>query len=163
MTTDSTTCAIELRGLEKSFKDLRVLRGVDLRVGQGSIFTLLGSNGAGKTTLVKILATLLRGDAGTVRVHGFDVATQAAKVRESFSLTGQFAAVDEILTGRENLILVAQLRHLADELVDLLDAVFLDMMPIAHQLLGLLGERGWTGWTRLERVNPARSPSNITG
>jgi ABC-2 type transport system ATP-binding protein len=114
MTSDSITCAIEVRGLEKSFKDLRVLRGVDLRIGQGSIFALLGSNGAGKTTLVKILATLLSGDAGTVRMHGFDVATRAAKVRELFSLTGQFAAVDEVLTGRENLVLVAKLRHLAD-------------------------------------------------
>ncbi len=114
MTTDATTCAIEIQGLEKSFKDVQVLRGVDLRVGQGSIFALLGANGAGKTTLVRILATLLRGDAGTVRVRGYDVATQAAEVRESFSLTGQFAAVDEILTGRENLILVARLRHLTD-------------------------------------------------
>lgn len=113
MTIDDTACAIEVRGLEKSFKDLRVLHGVDLRVGAGSVFALLGSNGAGKTTLVRILATLLKSDAGTARVHGFDVANDAAKVRESFSLTGQFAAVDEMLTGRENLVLVAQLRHLA--------------------------------------------------
>lgn len=91
-----------------------MLRGVDLDVARGSIFALLGSNGAGKTTLVRILATLLKADAGTARVHGFDVATEPAKVRESFSLTGQFAAVDEILTGRENLMLVGQLRHLAD-------------------------------------------------
>ncbi|WP_274519426.1 ABC transporter ATP-binding protein [Actinoplanes friuliensis] len=104
--------AIQVQGLEKSFKDLKVLRGVDLEVERGSIFALLGSNGAGKTTLVKILSTLLKADAGTARVHDFDVATQAGEVRESISLTGQFAAVDEILTGRENLILVARLRHL---------------------------------------------------
>jgi ABC-2 type transport system ATP-binding protein len=106
--------AIHVRGLEKSYKELRVLRGVDLDVARGSIFALLGSNGAGKTTMVKILSTLLRADAGTVRVNGFDVATQAADVRESISLTGQFAAVDEILSGRENLVLVARLRHLTD-------------------------------------------------
>jgi ABC-2 type transport system ATP-binding protein len=110
----ATAPAIHVAGLEKSFKDLRVLRGVDFEVPRGSIFALLGSNGAGKTTVVKILATLLRADAGTVVVNGFDVATQAARVRESFSLTGQFAAVDEILTGRENLVLVAKLRHLAN-------------------------------------------------
>jgi ABC-2 type transport system ATP-binding protein len=106
--------AIHVRGLEKSYKELRVLRGVDLDVARGAIFALLGSNGAGKTTVVKILSTLLRADAGTARVNGFDVATQAADVRESISLTGQFAAVDEILTGRENLVLVARLRHLKD-------------------------------------------------
>ncbi|MFY1689559.1 ABC transporter ATP-binding protein [Plantactinospora sp. WMMB782] len=106
--------AIQVRGLEKSYKELRVLRGVDLEVARGSIVALLGSNGAGKTTLVRILATLLRADAGTARVEGFDVATQAAEVRGAISLTGQFAAVDEILTGRENLVLVARLRHLKD-------------------------------------------------
>ncbi|AWS43821.1 ABC transporter ATP-binding protein [Streptosporangium sp. 'caverna'] len=104
--------AIHVQGLEKSYKELRVLRGVDFDVAHGSIFALLGSNGAGKTTVVKILSTLLKADTGTAAVNGFDVATQAAKVRESISLTGQFAAVDEILTGRENLVLVAKLRHL---------------------------------------------------
>lgn len=106
--------AIRVRGLEKSYKTLRVLRGVDFDVARGSIFALLGSNGAGKTTVVRILATLLKADAGTAVVHGFDVAAQSAEVRESLSLTGQFAAVDEILTGRENLVLVARLRHLAN-------------------------------------------------
>src|SRR5205085_10253737 len=95
--------AIHVQRLEKSFKELHVLRGVDFDVARGSIFALLGSNGAGKTTVVKILSTLLKPDAGTVTVNGFDVAAQAADVRESISLTGQFAAVDEILTGRENL------------------------------------------------------------
>ena len=111
MTTDAP---IHVRGLEKSYKELRVLRGVDFDVARGTIFALLGSNGAGKTTVVKILSTLLRADAGTASIGGFDVATQAAEVRESISLTGQFAAVDEILTGRENLVLVAKLRHLED-------------------------------------------------
>jgi ABC-2 type transport system ATP-binding protein len=91
-----------------------VLCGVDFDVARGSIFALLGSNGAGKTTIVKILSTLLEADAGTASVNGFDVATQPANVRESISLTGQFAAVDEILSGRENLVLVARLWHLKD-------------------------------------------------
>jgi ABC-2 type transport system ATP-binding protein len=104
--------AIRVHGLEKSYPKVRVLRGVDFDVTRGSIFALLGSNGAGKTTVVKILSTLLKPDAGTAVVDGFDVATQAANVRDSISLTGQFAAVDEILTGRENLELVARLRHL---------------------------------------------------
>jgi ABC-2 type transport system ATP-binding protein len=105
---------IWVQGLEKSFGDLQVLCGVDLEVEPGSILALLGSNGAGKTTVVRILSTLLEADAGAARVNGFDVATQAGHVRESFSLTGQFAAVDEILTGRENLVLIAKLRHLQD-------------------------------------------------
>lgn len=106
--------AIRVQGLEKSYKKVRALRGVDFDVARGSIFALLGSNGAGKTTVVKILSTLLKADAGSVSVNGFDAATQAADVRESISLTGQFAAVDEILSGRENLVLVAHLRHLKD-------------------------------------------------
>jgi ABC-2 type transport system ATP-binding protein len=119
-----TATAIRVRGIEKSFDELAVLRGVDLDVQAGSIFALLGSNGAGKTTLVKILSTLLKSDAGTATVDGFDVAAEPGDVRESISLTGQFAAVDEVLTGRENLELVAKLRHLegpgaiADDLLD---------------------------------------------
>ena len=105
---------IQVQGLEKSYKDLHVLRGVDFEVERGSIFALLGSNGAGKTTVVRILSTLLKADAGTASVQGFDVFKDSAKVRESISLTGQFAAVDEILTGRENLVLIAKLRHLDD-------------------------------------------------
>ena len=110
----TATQALSVSGLTKSFDDLEVLRGVAFAVEQGSIFALLGSNGAGKTTVVRILATLLHADAGTARVNDYDVATHPAKVRESISLTGQFAAVDEILTGRENLVLMAHLRHLAD-------------------------------------------------
>ena len=106
--------ALAVHDLTKSYGDLQVLRGVDFDVAPGSIFALLGSNGAGKTTVVKILSTLLKADAGTAGVNGFDVAEQAADVRASISLTGQFTAVDEVLTGRENLVLVARLRHLAD-------------------------------------------------
>ena len=118
------TPAIEVVGLTKSFGDHQVLGGVDLRVPPGTIFALLGSNGAGKTTVVKILSTLLKPDGGTAVVNGYDVATQPAKVRGSISLTGQFAAVDAVLAGRENLVLVAQLRHLtgpgrvADDLLE---------------------------------------------
>ena len=103
-----------MQGLEKSYKELQVLQGVDFEVAPGSIFALLGSNGAGKTTIVRILSTLLGSDAGTATVNGFDVTTDPVQVRESISLTGQFAAVDEILSGRENLVLVAKLRHLND-------------------------------------------------
>jgi ABC-2 type transport system ATP-binding protein len=110
----TTTPAIEIAGLTKSYGDHAVLRGVDLTVPAGTIVALLGSNGAGKTTAVRILSTLLRPDGGTAVVNGYDVATRPARVRESISLTGQFAAVDQVLTGRENLVLVAQLRHLAD-------------------------------------------------
>ena len=116
--TEQLAPAIHVQGLEKSYKqkkkELSVLRGVDFDVARGSIFALLGSNGAGKTTAVNILSTLLKADAGTATVNGFDVAAQPADVRESISLTGQFAAVDEILTGRENLVLAARLRHLKD-------------------------------------------------
>jgi len=112
--------AIRVKGLTKSYKKLDVLRGVDFDVRRGSIFALLGSNGAGKTTVVSILSTLLRADGGDASVNGFDVASQGGGVRDSISLTGQFAAVDDILSGRENLILVARLRHLpgSDRIAD---------------------------------------------
>lgn len=106
--------AIRVQRLTKSYQELDVLRGVDFEVPRGSIFALLGSNGAGKTTIIRILATLLKADAGGAEVNGFEVAARAAEVRASISLTGQFAAVDEILTGRENLILIARLRHLKE-------------------------------------------------
>ncbi|WP_432484594.1 ABC transporter ATP-binding protein [Kineococcus esterisolvens] len=108
----TTTLAVEMAGLTKSYGDHAVLAGVDLGVPSGAVVALLGSNGAGKTTAVRILSTLLKADGGTATVDGYDVATQPARVRESISLTGQFAAVDEVLTGRENLVLVAELRHL---------------------------------------------------
>jgi len=118
---------IETRELRKSFGDHVVLDGISLDVAAGTIFALLGSNGAGKTTIVRILTTLLKPDGGTTRVNGFDVRSQPARVRESISLTGQFAAVDEILTGRENLIMIAKLRHVkragkvADDLLERFD------------------------------------------
>ena len=105
--------SIQVRGLQKSYKKLHVLKGVDFEVARGTIFALLGPNGAGKTTIIKILTTLLRQDSGTAAVNSFDVASQPEQVRQSISLTGQFAAVDEILTGRENLIMIARLRHIA--------------------------------------------------
>ncbi|OMH23783.1 export ABC transporter ATP-binding protein [Tersicoccus phoenicis] len=114
MTTTTVDPAIRVRGLEKSYGTLSVLRGVDLDVARGSILALLGSNGAGKTTIVRILATLLAADAGEAAVDGHDVADAAPDVREALSLTGQFAAVDEVLTGRENLVLIGRLRHVAD-------------------------------------------------
>ncbi|MDN5795639.1 MAG: ATP-binding cassette domain-containing protein [Intrasporangium sp.] len=107
----TTEHAIDIAGLTKSYGEHIVLAGVGLSVPAGCVFALLGSNGAGKTTTVKILATLLKADGGTASVNGYDVAAQPAQVRESISLTGQFAAVDEVLTGRENLVLVAQLRR----------------------------------------------------
>jgi len=108
--------SIQVKGLQKSYKQLQVLKDVDFEVEKGSVFALLGSNGAGKTTIVKILTTLLKQDGGTASVNGFDVAAEPDDVRQSISLTGQFAAVDEILTGRENLIMIARLRHLKDPL-----------------------------------------------
>ena len=112
MTTTDLAPAIRVEALTKSFDTLEVLRGVDFEIRPGSIFALLGSNGAGKTTLVRILSTLLTPDAGAAEVNGFDQAANPEQVRRSISLTGQFTAVDDILTGRENLVLVARLRHL---------------------------------------------------
>ena len=135
MTTDQVRVPmIQVRGLVKSYGELHVLRGVEFDVAPGSIFALLGSNGAGKTTVVRILSTLLKADAGTALVAGFDVATQAAKVRQSISLTGQFAAVDEILSGRENVVLIARLRrvHNAGQVADDLLARF-QLTEAAHR------------------------------
>jgi ABC-2 type transport system ATP-binding protein len=121
---EEKNAAIQVHGLRKSYGELQVLKGVDFDVARGSIFALLGSNGAGKTTIVRILSTLLKPDDGSTRVDGFDVLSQPARVRESISLTGQFAAVDEILTGRENLIMIAEIRlvknagKVADDLLE---------------------------------------------
>lgn len=106
--------AIVVRGLQKSYKKVDVLKGVSFSVEKGSIFALLGANGAGKTTTINILTTLLKADGGEVLVDGSDVAKSPQDVRGRISLTGQFAAVDEILTGRENLELIADLRHEKD-------------------------------------------------
>ena len=104
--------AVQVEDLQKSFGDRVVLDGVDLAISRGTIFGLLGPNGAGKTTLVRILATLLRFDAGRVRVDGYDVVGQAAAVRRTIGLTGQYASVDDLLTGQENLFLLGRLAHL---------------------------------------------------
>lgn len=123
--------AITIRGLTKSFKSLKVLEGIDLNVERGTVLGLLGPNGAGKTTTVRILSTLLTPDSGDIRVNGFDVVTEADQVRASIGLTGQYAAVDEYLTGRENLIMMGRLYHLskknaqlrADQLLEQFDLV----------------------------------------
>ncbi|GAB3994625.1 ABC transporter ATP-binding protein [Nocardioides marmoraquaticus] len=110
----TTSAAIRTQCLTKSYGDTAVLRGVDLTVSRGTVHALLGSNGAGKTTLVRILATLLAPDGGSAEVGGHDVVTAPHAVRSSISLTGQTAAVDGVLTGRENLALVARLRQVDD-------------------------------------------------
>lgn len=103
--------AIAVKNLRKSYREVDVLRDVTFDIKKGSIFALLGANGAGKTTTINILTTLLRADDGTATVNGYDVAAQPGNVRASISLTGQFAAVDDVLTARENLLLVGDLRH----------------------------------------------------
>lgn len=118
---------IQIRAVKKSYKDVEVLGGVDFEVEQGSIFALLGSNGAGKTTMIRTMATLLKADSGSVVINGFDIEKNPGDIRGLISLTGQFAAIDEILTGRENLQMIAKLRHLknsnqvADELISRFD------------------------------------------
>ena len=107
-----TTPAVQLAGLTRSFGDTTVLRGLDLTVPRGEIFALLGPNGAGKTTCVRILATLLDADGGSAQVAGYDVRTQRSEVRSRISLTGQYAAVDELQTGAENLRMIARFAHL---------------------------------------------------
>ncbi|MBI2409526.1 ATP-binding cassette domain-containing protein [Candidatus Kaiserbacteria bacterium] len=107
--------AIEIRGLKKSFKKTVVLKGLDLEVKRGTMLALLGPNGAGKTTTVRILSTLIPPDEGEARVLGFDVVREARRVREVIGLTGQYAAVDEYLTGRENLEMMGRLYHLSRE------------------------------------------------
>jgi ABC-2 type transport system ATP-binding protein len=129
----TTRSAVVATGLRKSYGDHLVLDGIDLNVAEGTVFALLGPNGSGKTTTVRILSTLLPADAGTVRVAGHDLRTQAQLVRGAIGVTGQFSAVDNLLTGRQNLLLMADLHHLgkteghrrADELLgrfDLTDA-----------------------------------------
>src|SRR5687767_5127234 len=121
-----TPLAIEASGLEKSFGDTRAVAGVDLAVRAGSVYGVLGPNGAGKTTTIRMLATLLRPDAGEARVLGHDIVREADAVRGLVALTGQLASVDEDLTGRENLILLGRLLGLkrnqakvrADELLE---------------------------------------------
>ena len=118
--------AIEVVDLEKSFSKHKVLDKISFQVPSGSIFALLGTNGSGKTTTVKMMTTLLKPDHGSVKIDNLDISQQALAVQKKFSLTGQFAAVDEVLTGRENLVLIAKLRHLKNYLskVDELLAAF---------------------------------------
>ena len=112
---NQTTLAIKVQNLTKSYRENNVLKGVSFTIQKGSIFALLGSNGAGKTTAVKILATLIQPDGGIVEIYGYDVVKQGKQVRRHISLTGQYAAVDEILTGRENLLIIGELRHLSNK------------------------------------------------
>jgi ABC-2 type transport system ATP-binding protein len=107
-----TSSAIAASGLRKAFGDKIVLDGIDLNVGAGTVFSLLGPNGAGKTTAVNVLTTLIKPDGGTVRVAGHDVGTETKAVRAAIGVTGQFAAVDELLTGQENLQLMADLKRM---------------------------------------------------
>ncbi|MBO0962689.1 ATP-binding cassette domain-containing protein [Neobacillus sp. MM2021_6] len=118
--------AISVKGITKSFKDKEVLKGVDFEVRRGEIFALLGSNGAGKTTTVSILSTLMKPDNGEVGICGFDVQHQPDHVRQNISLTGQFSALDGLLTGRENLMMIAKLRGVPNpaKVVDQLLAKF---------------------------------------
>jgi ABC-2 type transport system ATP-binding protein len=123
--------AVHVAGLRKAFGSKVVLEGIDLEIAEGTVFALLGPNGAGKTTTVQILSTLIRADAGVMRVAGFDVSTDPDKVRRAIGVTGQFSAVDYMLSGRENLLLMADLHHLdrqtgrrrVDELLDRFDLV----------------------------------------
>jgi ABC-2 type transport system ATP-binding protein len=133
-----STSAIAASGLRKAFGDKIVLDGIDLDVGRGTVFSLLGPNGAGKTTTVNVLTTLMKADAGAVRVAGHDVATETKAVRAAIGVTGQFAAVDELLTGQENLQLMADLKHLGSAearwfVTDLLDRF--DLAESAQKLV----------------------------
>jgi ABC-2 type transport system ATP-binding protein len=110
---NESTNAIEVRNLQKGYKGVPVLQDVSFGVARGTVFALLGANGSGKTTTINVLTTLIKADGGTATVGGFDVATEPSKVREQISLTGQFAAVDYVLTARENLMLMGELHHIA--------------------------------------------------
>jgi ABC-2 type transport system ATP-binding protein len=113
MSKKDTDYAILAQGIQKSYGDLHVLNGIDLKVKRGTILALLGPNGAGKTTMVKILSTLLKADGGEARIENYDIFAQADEVRGVIGLTGQYAAVDEYLTGRENLRMMGRLYHLS--------------------------------------------------
>jgi ABC-2 type transport system ATP-binding protein len=111
---NGNTNAIEVRNLVKAYKGVPVLEDLSFTVRPGTVFALLGANGSGKTTTINVLTTLIKADGGTASVAGFDVTEEPARVREQVSLTGQFAAVDDVLTARENLVLIGELRHVAD-------------------------------------------------
>src|ERR1700751_5221597 len=129
--------AIAVSGLRKAFGDKTVLDGIDLDVPAGTVFSLLGPNGAGKTTTVNVLTTLMKADAGTVRIAGHDIAAETKAVRAVVGVTGQFAAVDELLTGQENLQLMADLNRVGSGeakrvVTDLLERF--DLTESAHKL-----------------------------
>ncbi len=146
----TTRSAVVATGLRKSYGDHLVLDGIDLNVAEGTVFALLGPNGAGKTTTVRILSTLLPADEGTVAVAGHDLRTQAQLVRAAIGVTGQFSAVDNLLTGRQNLLLMADLHHLDKaegqrRAADLLDRF--DLTEAAGKLAVTYSggmRRGWT-------------------
>lgn len=122
--------AIEISGLYKSFSSQTVLNGVDLVVPKGTVYALLGPNGAGKTTLIRILSTLTTPDAGTVRVAGYEVTAQTNEVKRSISLTGQFTAVDEVLSGEENLVMMGRLSGLTSKMARLRAAELLEQFDL---------------------------------
>jgi ABC-2 type transport system ATP-binding protein len=130
-TTVATRPAITVAGLRKSFGDKLVLDGIDLTVAEGTIFALLGPNGAGKTTMVHILSTLIGADAGEIRVAGHDLASEPDSVRAAIGVTGQFSAVDNLLTGEENLLLMADLHHLGRQQRRDRTAALLDQFELA--------------------------------
>jgi ABC-2 type transport system ATP-binding protein len=144
-TTLTTRFAVKAAGLRKAFGDKVVLDGIDLEIAEGTVFSLLGPNGAGKTTTVHILSTLLPADAGDISVAGFDLSRDADAARHAIGVTGQFAAVDGLLTGEENLILMADLRHLgrsegrrlAAELLERFDLVEAARTPAASYSGGM--------------------------
>ena len=139
MTAQAAAVAIRVRGLRKSFSKQQVLDGIDLDVGEGTVFALLGPNGAGKTTTVHILSTLIAADGGQVEIAGHDLSTDPDGVRGAIGVTGQFSALDKFLTGQENLQLMADLRHLSradgrrrtDELLEQFDLVDAAHKPVA--------------------------------
>src|ERR1700674_5714934 len=130
-TNQARRIAVSVSGLRKTYRDKVVLDGVDLSIGEGEVFALLGPNGAGKTTIVRILSTLIPADAGTATIMGYDLRGEAGAVRRVIGVTGQFSAVDDLLTGEENLLLIGRLLHLpatvrrerASELLERFDLV----------------------------------------
>ena len=130
--------AIMVQGLKKSYKNIPVLKGLDLQVKTGSIFELLVSNSAGKTTIVKILTKLMKHDSGNVTVNGFDVASKPSNVRQLISLTGQFAAVDEVLTGQKNIIMIAKLWHLSNPRQVANDLLKRSVWPMPPTAVGII-------------------------
>ena len=117
-TRQAARTAVSAQGLHKTYGDTKVLDGVDLSIGEGEVFALLGPNGAGKTTTVKILSTLIPADAGTATVMGHDLRREGDAVRAVIGVTGQFSAVDDWLTGEENLLLMGQLLHVPGKVLD---------------------------------------------